>query len=198
MITPSAVSAVTISDDRQRALAGMERMIAADREFRRQAAQQPCRRGRARSTACRAGRVEHVERAAEIFDDPLQPETDAENRQRAPDQQVERLVHREIGRTARPGRQHDQDRAPNPAAIRRARNRAASSRPRRRSCGCSRRAYGRTNLRGRPAAPCGLGPPALAMPAGGARGCRRRRGSRRTAPTPSGGFPPLRRAGSLS
>ena len=52
--------------------------------------------------------VENVERSAEILDDALQPQADAEDRQAAPDQQLQRLGHGEIGRAAGAGREHDQ------------------------------------------------------------------------------------------
>ena len=53
-------------------------------------------------------RVEHGERAAKILDYPLQAEADAKHRQMATKREIQGLGHREIGRPAGSGRQHDE------------------------------------------------------------------------------------------
>ena len=74
----------------------------------RQAAQQPAAARADRRRLAVHRHVEHRERAAEIFDDPLQAEADAKNRQLPLHQQIEGLGHCEIRRPPRPRRQHDE------------------------------------------------------------------------------------------
>src|ERR1051326_5018831 len=52
--------------------------------------------------------IQDAERSAEIFDDALQPQTDAEHRDAPLDQEIESIAGREILGPARPRREHHQ------------------------------------------------------------------------------------------
>src|SRR5712671_1096754 len=83
-------------------------MVPPDSEFTRQSAQQPTAPYTDQRGLAVYGYVEHGQRAAEIFDYPLQAEADAENRKTTPHQQFERLGHCEIGWPSRPRREQYQ------------------------------------------------------------------------------------------
>src|SRR5215471_14046430 len=83
-------------------------MVAPDGELTRQSSEQPAATCSDQRGLAVDGHVEDGERAAEILDDPLQAEANAEYGQTAPNNQIEGLGHREIRRPARSGREHDE------------------------------------------------------------------------------------------
>ena len=85
-----------------------QRMVAADREALRQSLQQPARQGMHDRGLAVHRHVQQAERAAEIFDNALQSEAHAEDRDALFDQQIKGFANREIGGPARPRRQHDE------------------------------------------------------------------------------------------